>query len=117
AAASSTRWRRADRRCAARGGRRDLAARASLLKEAVRADLVQLAGHRSLVLALTGVRLKALERLHIAQRVVSVVGLDRREVHEADTVVQLERRVAKTRGGGVLELCIDRPHQGLILLR
>src|ERR1700677_4570792 len=93
-AAHRCREPRADRRYAARD------ARSHPSPEAKRSDLVQLAGLGRLGAAIGDILLEGLEGPHCKQRVLAVLGLPCRDVHEAHTVVQLECRVAKSRGRG-----------------
>src|ERR1700732_2240067 len=101
----------ADRGCAAPG------ARPGSLPETERADLVRLAGDRRLGAALGDILLQVPEGLHVAARTLAVLGLVPGDVHEAHAVVELERRVAKSRGSGPLELRIYGADQPLVLLR
>src|SRR5262245_53507287 len=83
----------------------------SAIEEPVRAHDLELGGHRRLDAAVLDRPGELLERLERAQRIY--LGLDRRDVHEADAVGEPQRHVAQPRRPLTRELRehrLDEPH-------
>src|SRR5438552_3690673 len=85
-----------------------------VVEQAERADPGQLGDRRWLVAAVLDVPLELLERAHLRQRILPLLG--RSDVDEAHAVIELERGVLEAVGPRLPQLLVNRPHQSLVLL-
>src|SRR5436190_4619798 len=93
---------------------RRLSAELSVSPGAVRPDLRQPREHRLLLAAVGDLPLELLGGRQAGQRTVLAFGLG--DVHEADTVLELEGHVAEARGGRAVQLLVHRADQFLVAL-